>query len=126
MDPEATQVNAAPDKKVRSQHFRRSVPADLLKTLLEAIAIKYGDDYVLNMGAFTKGQIYGHNATFINSLRPYYYPSKEKQYLDRELTYNTFITVVRQLCKYHRVRYRYAIIYEQSNYAIHHYIRLDS
>jgi hypothetical protein len=111
-------------KVPRSQHFRQMVPLEILSQFLEQVAIRYGDDYELNECMYLRGQMNGYNAAFLESLRPYYYPSKQRIYLDREPSYNSFITVIRQVCKYLSLQYRYAIIYEQSKYSIHHYIRL--
>jgi hypothetical protein len=124
-DKDRDRDNNQPNEEtpMRSQQFRKPVPISLLRQYLEQSAIRYGDDYELNERLYMRDQKNGHNSQFLESLRPYYYPSKQRVYLDRDPSYNAFITVVRQLCKYHRLPYRYAIVYEQSKYSIHHYIR---
>ena len=58
---------------------------------------------------------------FFESIRKYYHISKRK-YLDKTLTYNSFITVVRQICKFNQLSYKNEIKYDRSTYEIIYYI----
>ena len=62
---------------------------------------------------------------FLEIIRNYYYNSKRK-YLDKLLTYNSFITIIRQICKSNDIKYENKIKYYNSTYDIHYYILLDS
>jgi hypothetical protein len=46
--------------------------------------------------------------------------------IDAPLTYNSFITVIRQICKYNKIQYKNEIKYDKSSYDIYYYIFLES
>ena len=54
----------------------------------------------------------------LDDIRPYYYVSKQLKYLDRELTYNNFTTILRQLCNIMEIKYTSTIKYDRSVYNI--------
>ena len=54
---------------------------------------------------------------------PYYHISKRK-YLERKLTYNSFITVIRQICNFNKITYTSQLKYDKSTYDITYYIYL--
>ena len=60
---------------------------------------------------------------FINQCTPYYHISKRK-YLERKITYNSFITIIRQICNFNKITYTSQIKYDKSEYDILYYIYL--
>jgi hypothetical protein len=77
--------------------------------------------YILNKNAFKKG-IYNKSIdAFFEKIKPCYYLSKRK-YLDRKLTYNSFTTVIRQICNFNKITYTSQIKYDKSVYDIVYYI----
>jgi len=58
---------------------------------------------------------------FIKQCIPYYHLSKRK-YLERKLTYNSFITIIRQICNFNKITYTSQIKYDKSTYDIMYYI----
>ena len=104
-----------------SQLFKTHIPKQLLISLLEDISIKTDKFYIVNNTAYKKG-IYNQSiCEFINNCRPYYFLSKRK-YLDRKLTYKSFMTILRQICNYNNITYTSKIKYDKSTYDIVYYI----
>jgi hypothetical protein len=104
-----------------SQLFKTHIPKQLLISLLEDISIKTDKSYIVNNTAYKKG-IYNQSiCEFINNCRPYYFLSKRK-YLDRKLTYKSFMTILRQICNYNNITYTSKIKYDKSVYDIEYTI----
>jgi hypothetical protein len=104
-----------------SQIFKTHIPNELLIQLLDDIAIKTDKGYILNNNAYKKGLFNNKIIIFINDCKPYYYVSKLK-YLDRKLTYNSFMTVIRQICNFNMITYTSQIKYDKSSYDIVYYL----
>jgi len=104
-----------------SQIFKNNIPNQLLIKLLDDIAIKTEKCYVLNNNSYKKGMFNETIIKFINECIPYYHLSKRK-YLERKLTYNSFVTVIRQICNYNKITYTSQIKYDKSTYDIIYYI----
>jgi hypothetical protein len=104
-----------------SQIFKKCIPNNLLINLLEDIAIRSENCYVLNNNSFKKGIFNGSINKFIDECKPYYFISKQK-YLERKLSYNSFITIIRQICKHNKITYTSQIKYDRSTYDIIYYI----
>jgi hypothetical protein len=104
-----------------SQIFKNLIPNNLLIGLLDDIAIKSENCYVLNNNSFKKGIFNNSINKFIADCKPYYFISKQK-YLERKLSYNTFITIIRQICKHNKITYTSQIKYDRSTYDIIYYI----
>ena len=54
---------------------------------------------------------------FLESCKPYYHTSK-RQYLEKKITYNSFTTIVRQICNFNKLIYTSQIKYSKSKYDI--------
>ena len=106
-----------------SQIFKTHIPNEMLIKLLNDISIKSEKGYILNNDAYKKGMFNNVLESFINACMPYYYLSKQK-YLTRKLTYNSFVTIIRQICNCNYIPYTSHIKYDKSNYDIMYYIEL--
>ena len=104
-----------------SQIFKNNIPNELLINLLDGIAIKSENCYVLNNNAYKKGIFNNLIEDFIKHCVPYYHLSKRK-YLERKLTYNSFVTIIRQICNFNKITYTSQIKYDKSTYDIMYYI----
>ena len=104
-----------------SQIFKKAIPNALLFSLLEKIALKTEKRYILNHNSYKKGLLDNSIPEFMESCKEYYFLSKLK-YLDRKLTYNSFITVIRQICNFNKVTYTSQIKYSKSDYDIEYSI----
>ena len=104
-----------------SQIFKNNIPNEMLFNLLDKLCLKEDSSYTFNIVAFKKGVYNEDIQQFIVECTPYYYLSKRK-YLERKLTYNSFITILRQICKYNKITYTTEIKYDKSLYDIVYYI----
>ena len=100
-----------------SQIFKSEVPKDVLFNFLDNICIKNEKNYILNSSAFKKGLFNESIVEFFKSIHQYYHNSKKK-YLDKKLTYNSFITVIRQICNNLKITYTSQVKYDKSVYDI--------
>ena len=100
-----------------TQIFKKNVPNELLFTLLDSICAKNEKYYVLNSEAFKRGVFQESIQKFLNDCNKYYHISKKK-YLEKKLTYNSFTTVLRQICNFNNITYTSQIKYDKSNYDI--------
>ena len=103
------------------QIFKDHVPNELLIKLLNDIAIKTDTCYILNNNCYKKGMFNNIIEDFITQCIPYYHISKRK-YLERKITYNSFITIIRQICNFNKITYKSQLKYDKSNYDIIYYI----
>jgi len=104
-----------------SQIFKNEFPkADLLK-FLDKYTEKKNNHYYFTKASFKKASFDQSISPFCSSLKEYYYSSKHK-YLDKKQNYRSFITIIRQICKYHQMGFISKIKYDKSNYEIVYYI----
>ena len=109
---------------MKSQIFKSIPPIEILIHLLEKICEKKVDYFLLTNDAFKKGIMFHFIEPFIHACQEYYYTSK-LIYLDKYTTtksYNHFVTIIRQMCKIHNIKYTSKIKYIQSNYLIEYKI----
>ena len=108
------------------QIFRRTVPLNVLTDLLEEICLITDKYYLVDYNAYKKF-IYDREKmeTFLKSIHDYYQISK-RHYVTREITYNNFLTIVRQITRSHNIEYTSQIRYNESNYNIVYFIPLSS
>jgi len=103
------------------QIFKEKIPSDILFGLLEELCVKNEKYYTFNNISYKKGVFTEKINDFLNACKEYYFTSKQK-YLDRKMTYNNFMTVVRQICNSNNIVYTSKIIYNKSLYEIEYYI----
>lgn len=110
-----------------TQLFKDELPYNMFVNFLNDICIKQHSNnnivYIINYELFKKGLFNDTIINFIELCKNYYYKSKHT-YLNKKITYKGLITVVRQLCKYHRLSYKSQIVYDRSKYNIVYYITL--
>lgn len=104
-----------------SQIFKNKLPNALFFELLDKICPKNEKHYVFNLESYKKGIFNGEIIKFFEILKPYYFISKQK-YLERKITYNSFCTILRQICNHNKIIYTSQIIYDKSSYNIVYYI----
>ena len=100
-----------------TQIFKKNVPNELLFTLLDSICAKNEKHYVLNSESFKRGIFQESIPKFFIDCNKYYHISKKK-YLEKKPTYNSFTTVLRQICNFNNITYTSQIKYDKSNYDI--------
>jgi len=104
-----------------TQIFKNKIPTEDFFILLDNICIKNNNYYIFNNIAFKKGVFDESIQKFINYCIPYYHLSKRK-YLEKTLTYNSFTTIIRQICNYNNIVFSSEIKYDKSKYNIVYFI----
>jgi hypothetical protein len=104
-----------------TQIFKKKVPNEFLFNLLDSICMKNEKHYILNSNSFKKGIFNQTIPTFLQECKLYYHISKRK-YLERKLAYNSFTTIIRQICNFNKITYTSQIKYDKSTYDIVYYI----
>ena len=104
-----------------TQIFKKNLPTEKLFQLLDSICLKNEKHYVLNVESFKKGVFKEIIQQFLNNCTEYYHLSKRK-YLEKKLSYNSFVTVIRQICNFNKITYTSQIKYDKSTYSIVYYI----
>jgi hypothetical protein len=104
-----------------TQIFKNNIPNEKIFELLDSICLKNEKHYILNIDSFKKGVFKEIIQKFLENCRQYYHLSKRK-YLDRKLTYNSFTTIIRQICNFNKITYTSQIKYDKSTYNIVYYI----
>ncbi len=103
------------------QIFKNSIPNTLLFELLNNLCLKTDKYYIFNKNSFKKGIFDMTLTAFLETCSPYYQLSKQK-YLERKLTYNSFTTILRQICNFNKIKYTSQIKYDKSVYDIVYYV----
>ena len=104
-----------------SQIFKSPYPKNLLFGFLDKYSEKKNNYYYFTKISFKKALFDKAIKPYCDSLKEYYFNSKHK-YLAKQQNYRSFITIVRQICKYHHISFTSKIKYDKSNYEIVYYI----
>ena len=83
--------------------FKKLVPWEYMQILLSEICplLSLNRLFVIDLNVYKKMIFLEKHYAFLESLKPYYRMEKHF-YLTREFTYNSFMTIVRQICKSHK------------------------
>ena len=107
--------------------FKKNFDITILYDLLNQICEKTNDIsnncYIIDIVSFKRLEYYNILNNFLSKLEPYYINSK-KFYITRQLDYNKFLTLVRQICKFSNIQYYSKICYDKSKYNIKYYIKI--
>ena len=107
------------------QIFKENVPVNILFELLEKICLKTDKYYLIDNNAFKKLIYFKYNNDFIETVTPYYQESK-KFYVTRKFSYNSFVNIVRQICKSNDNMFTSKIKYNESKYNINYFIYFNN
>ena len=85
-----------------NQIFRIEPPIELVNDLLDKICENLDIQQVkkVDIHAYRRMKYHGYHKEFLGSLSSYYHWSKHF-YLERELTYYSFMTIIRQVYRLH-------------------------
>jgi len=104
-----------------SKIFKTIVPNELLFNLLEEICIIKNNDnisqYTFDTASFKKGIFNNSIPVFVEELKNYYHTNKW-MYLERNMTYNYFTTILRHICKFNIIAFTTEMRYDKSTYEI--------
>jgi hypothetical protein len=107
--------------KKTDQNFKTAVPLQLLWDFLKANFDETDTYFHITTYLFHKMEYNQQLEGFIASLKPYYHNSKLK-YIERQINYKGFLTIIRQLCKTHQIKYNTKLMYNKSTYEIEYRI----
>ena len=100
-----------------SQIFKTPVPKNAFYSFLESCATKKTNYYLFSKVIFKSAQYQELIEPFLTTIKEHYYPSKQK-YVLRKMNYKNFVTILRQICKYHHIPFTSHIKYSKSKYEI--------
>jgi hypothetical protein len=103
------------------QIFKKQVPIELLHNLLESVCLKTDKYYLVDLNAYRKIIFHEYHKLFCDNLKEYYHTSKQF-YIERKFSYNSFINIIRQICKSNNVMFSSQIRYNDSEYNIEYFI----
>ena len=106
-----------------SQLFKETIPMTILYDFLEKICVKdsVNNLFIFSKAAFKKAEIHNLLTHFKEAIKPYYHASKQ-YYVDRNLTFIRFTTIIKQICHLNNNKIISKIIYNKSKYEIEYYI----
>lgn len=107
------------------QIFKKNVPTHVLYDLLEKICLKTERYYFIDINAFKKMIHLELHHDFLKTVASYYHSSK-MFYVERDFKYNSFKTIVNQICKSNNVIFTSQIKYNESKYNIHYFVYFDN
>jgi len=108
-----------------SQIFKNVIPLELVEDFIKQNGILERDMYIFNKYCFKKIIMKNELDIFLKKILPYYHISK-KCYIEREMNYIRFATILRQICKLHNIDVVSKIKYSNSNYENIYFIKLDN
>ena len=109
-----------------SQIFKSDIPKEILFTLLQDICNKNENEnyYILNKTSYKKGMFLNLFEPFCEDILKYYHKSK-KFYVTRKLTYTSFLTIIRQICRNINISYTSKIQHCKCSYDIVYHINFE-
>lgn len=108
-------------KKKIDQNFKTPVPIQLLWDFLKTNFDETDTHFQLTSYLYHKTEYNKNLLVFIASLKPYYHNSKRK-YIERQINYKGFLTIIRQLCNAHHIKFSTKLVYNKSMYEIEYSI----
>ena len=107
-----------------NQIFKTIVPKEILYSLLEKIAEKKDNDFVVDVNSYKKMKYHNLHTDFLNGIIDYYYWSK-RFYVERPFTYKSFTNIIRQICKVNIIDLKSTLVYIESAYSIVYFVSCE-
>ena len=105
-----------------NQIFKNDFPNDILFNLLDEIFYqKTTKCYIINNSSFKRAVHKDLVKDFCNELKEHYHVSKTF-YVERNLNYSKFMTIIRQICNKKHISFSTQIKYDKSSYDIYYFI----
>lgn len=102
--------------------FKKEIQNYIIFDFLKHYCPIENDYYIFDKLIFKQYEYNDLLSIFYNSIKDNYHDSK-KNYLNREKTYNNFLTILRQICKNNNIPYYSKIRYDKNKYYIIYYIK---
>ena len=103
------------------QLFKYHVKIEVLTKLLDKICEPCQKEYIIDINSYKRMKFYQYHTEFLNTIVAYYHYSK-KFYAERDCTYNSFMTIVRHICRINSIEITSSIKYDDSSYNIEYRI----
>lgn len=107
------------------QLFCKPIDNQMLRSFFDKISQEKNGSYLIDYNAYKKMLFHNLQSIFCEQLKPYYHQSKQF-YLDREITYKAFATILRQVCKYNSIKITSRVRYIESIYTNEYTIFMDN
>jgi len=100
-----------------SQLFKENIPMNILYDFLEKICDKDSDNnlFIFSKASFKRAEIYNLLNNFKELIKPYYHVSKQ-YYVERDLSFIRFTTIIKQICNSNNIYFVSKIVYNKSKY----------
>ena len=95
---------------------------DILYNFLNQYCIYQENKYFILDKVSFKKYLYNDKIREFYDIMKTLYKINKLFYLDREITFKNFITIIRHICKYFEITYQSSIKYNKSKYEIIYYI----
>jgi len=109
------------NEKKNNQIFKKDVPINTVWTFLEENFEDKDTHFIINKFLYKKTDYNKNLYKFIEFLKDYYYVSKKK-YIERDMNYKFFVTIMRQICNAYNITYTSKLVYDKSSYEIEYCI----
>jgi hypothetical protein len=108
-----------------SQVFKKKINKDLIINFFKKFCQnEKKNEFIFSPIAFKKAEYNNEIKNLIEILKEYYHKSKQF-YLNRQITYKNFLTILRQVCNNLCIPYTSKILYNKSKYNIIYIIFFD-
>ena len=98
---------------------------DFFNDFIISVGLKENNYIIINENVYKKALYNNLIKEFYSKLEPHYYESKQF-YLFREITYNGFITILRQISKKNSIQYTSKIKYTNSKHYLEYYFYIPN
>ena len=102
--------------------FKKDIPNNILFEFLETYCHIENDYFIIDKLIFKQYEYNNLVTKFYDKIKDNYKEAK-RYYLDRSISYNNFLTIIRQICKNNNIPYYSKIKYDKNKYYIIYYIK---
>jgi len=108
------------------QIFKNLIPKDYFIEYIKNNSIIIDNEYIYNKECFKRSSLnnYEEIKIFLNYIKPFYHISKQ-YYVDRDIKYNNFLTILRQISKSLNINYESKLKYINSSYDIFYIFKIQ-
>lgn len=87
----------------KSNLFRKPYPLANFYSFLEDTCKSTPEYYLIDQNVFHNLTFHEKHLPFLQELEDYYYECQHTNYIKRDWSYRSFITIVRQICSYYNI-----------------------
>lgn len=102
--------------------FIKDFSLNILYDFLDKFCIFENNYYYIDYTSYKKYEYNNIIQSFYDNIGIYYKDSK-KFYLNRNITFNNLLTIIRHICKYKEITYYSKIKYDKNKYFIIYFIK---